>query len=111
MIADLGEAQGVPFATFSPATKERAAALLPSYATIQNPLDVTGGVLSNFPLRYLIDARHMTAEGVLGKPELDIPTRILGLLLDECLDWRLAHKIPGHQVMTVSVALTPHSGV
>jgi acyl-CoA synthetase (NDP forming) len=47
MIADLGEAQGVPFATFSPATKERLASILPAYATMQNPLDVTGGVLSN----------------------------------------------------------------
>ena len=47
MIADLGEAEGVPFATFSPSTKEKLKAILPAYATVQNPLDVTGGVLSN----------------------------------------------------------------
>lgn len=50
MIADLGEAQGVPFARFTEATRAKLAELLPAYATIQNPLDVTGGVLSNMQL-------------------------------------------------------------
>ena len=47
MLADLGEAEGVPFASFSADTSEKLAATLPDYATIHNPLDVTGGVLSN----------------------------------------------------------------
>lgn len=47
MIADLGEANGVPFAQFSPETARKMKEVLPDYATIQNPLDVTGGVLSN----------------------------------------------------------------
>jgi len=47
MIADLGEANGVPFASFSPETSRKLKEILPDYATIQNPLDVTGGVLGN----------------------------------------------------------------
>ncbi|WP_380871642.1 acyl-CoA synthetase [Sphingomonas sp. DBB INV C78] len=47
MIADLGEAQGVRFATLAEATKQKLAATLPAYASRHNPLDVTGGVLSN----------------------------------------------------------------
>jgi len=47
MIADLGEAAGVPFATLAPETKAKLQPILADYATIQNPLDVTGGVLSN----------------------------------------------------------------
>src|SRR5262249_37835776 len=50
---------------------------------------VDGGVLSNFPLRYLIEPRHMARDGVLGQPPRSSPTKILGLLLDESL------SIPG----------------
>jgi predicted acylesterase/phospholipase RssA len=46
---------------------------------------VDGGVLTNFPLRYLIEPRHMELRGVLGPPPRAVPTRILGLLLDETL--------------------------
>jgi len=47
MIADLGEANGVPFAHFTEETERKLAETLPAYATIHNPLDVTGGVLGN----------------------------------------------------------------
>ena len=47
MIADLGEAAGVPFASLSPQVTDRLQGVLPDFATVQNPLDVTGGVLSN----------------------------------------------------------------
>jgi NTE family protein len=46
---------------------------------------VDGGVLSNFPLRYLIDPRHMKATGVLGQPPQTVATKALALLLDENL--------------------------
>ncbi|AMK25596.1 acetate--CoA ligase family protein [Sphingobium sp. TKS] len=47
MIADLGEAQGVPFAALAADTTRQLAATLPAYASTHNPLDVTGGVLAN----------------------------------------------------------------
>jgi predicted acylesterase/phospholipase RssA len=44
---------------------------------------VDGGVLSNFPLKYLLEPRHDTAAGVLG-PTADGPRGgVLGILLDE----------------------------
>lgn len=48
MIADLGEASRVPFAVFAKDTVAKLAEVLPEYATVQNPLDVTGGVLSDY---------------------------------------------------------------
>ena len=48
MIADLGETAGVPFAKLSSESEGKLKAILADYATVQNPLDVTGGVLSNF---------------------------------------------------------------
>jgi predicted acylesterase/phospholipase RssA len=50
---------------------------------------VDGGVLSNFPLKYVIERRHMQPGGVLGQMARRVPTKILGLLLDESL------SIPG----------------
>jgi len=41
---------------------------------------VDGGVLSNFPLKYLIEPRHA---GVLGAPPGGEPAGVLGILLDE----------------------------
>jgi predicted acylesterase/phospholipase RssA len=50
-------------------------------------LVVDGGVLSNFPLKYLLnDTKHSTPEGVLGPLPDDRKTRVLGLLLDEGKD-------------------------
>lgn len=46
-------------------------------------LVVDGGVLSNFPLRFLLDVSHAAAEGVLGP--LAGEASPLGLLLDEAL--------------------------
>ncbi len=68
---------------------------------------VDGGVLSNFPLRYLIDDRHSKDTGVLGPFREDTPTRPLGLLLDESKEaagapspaekQRMAEKLPVYQ--------------
>jgi predicted acylesterase/phospholipase RssA len=44
---------------------------------------VDGGVLSNFPLRYLRDPKHRAEDGVLGPFRDDVGARPLGLLLDE----------------------------
>jgi NTE family protein len=44
---------------------------------------VDGGVLSNFPLRFLLDDEHRLPDGVLGPPGKDRSVPILGLLLDE----------------------------
>jgi predicted acylesterase/phospholipase RssA len=43
---------------------------------------VDGGVLSNFPLKYLIEPRHSGPGGVLGTPSNE-PAGVLGILLDE----------------------------
>ena len=48
-----------------------------------------GGVLSNFPLKYVMERRHMQPGGVLGREARAVPTKILGLFLDESL------SIPG----------------
>jgi NTE family protein len=71
---------------------------------------VDGGVLSNFPLKYLIDARHVTEEGVLGRSLRSQPTKILGLLLDETLPIpgvdlvaekkHLAEKLPAYRSLS-----------
>jgi predicted acylesterase/phospholipase RssA len=44
---------------------------------------VDGGVLSNFPLKYLIEARHAAPTGVLGPLPGAEPAGVLGILLDE----------------------------
>jgi predicted acylesterase/phospholipase RssA len=50
-----------------------------------NPI-VDGGVLANFPLRYLLEPRHSEEVGVLGSPPKfegkDQPARVLGMFLD-----------------------------
>lgn len=47
LIADQSERIGLPLPVFADKTKEALRSLLPSYASTLNPLDVTGGVLSN----------------------------------------------------------------
>lgn len=44
---------------------------------------VDGGVLSNFPLKYLMEPRHFTSGGVLGPFRDAEPAAVLGVLLDE----------------------------
>jgi predicted acylesterase/phospholipase RssA len=44
---------------------------------------VDGGVLSNFPLKYLIEPRHTAPGGVLGALHDSGPAGVLGILLDE----------------------------
>jgi predicted acylesterase/phospholipase RssA len=44
---------------------------------------VDGGVLSNFPLKYLIEPRHTAPGGVLGPPTDGQSAAVLGILLDE----------------------------
>jgi predicted acylesterase/phospholipase RssA len=51
---------------------------------------VDGGVLSNFPLKYLLEPRHSTAAGVLGPSADDQPAAVLGVLLDESKGGRKA---------------------
>jgi predicted acylesterase/phospholipase RssA len=55
---------------------------------------VDGGVLSNFPLKYLLEPRHSTAAGVLGAPADDQPAAVLGVLLDESKGGRKAAASP-----------------
>jgi predicted acylesterase/phospholipase RssA len=55
---------------------------------------VDGGVLSNFPLKYLIDARHAGSAGVLGASFDDQPGGVLGILLDETRAARKAAPTP-----------------
>ncbi|MFI9596614.1 acetate--CoA ligase family protein [Nonomuraea sp. NPDC052265] len=45
IIADRAEDEGLELPPFAPATVERLAAIVPSFGTVQNPLDVTGYVL------------------------------------------------------------------
>jgi predicted acylesterase/phospholipase RssA len=44
---------------------------------------VDGGVLSNFPLKFLLSERHRSSEGVLGPLPGGREAQVLGLLLDE----------------------------
>jgi predicted acylesterase/phospholipase RssA len=52
---------------------------------------VDGGVLSNFPLKYLLDPRHA---GVLGVPPGGEPAGVLGILLDEMRGARKVSPAP-----------------
>ncbi|NUT11969.1 MAG: CoA-binding protein, partial [Nonomuraea sp.] len=45
IIADRAEDEGLELPAFAPATVERLAEIVPSFGTVQNPLDVTGYVL------------------------------------------------------------------
>lgn len=47
MMADLGEAHGVPFARFTAETVARVAAELPGYGAAHNPLDITGAAMAD----------------------------------------------------------------
>jgi predicted acylesterase/phospholipase RssA len=68
---------------------------------------VDGGVLSNFPLKYLVDGRHTQESGVLGAFRSDVEARPLGLLLDETKEAagapsreekrRMAEQLPAYQ--------------
>lgn len=42
--ADLAESQGLPLAALAPATAERLRAILPPFASVGNPLDLTGAI-------------------------------------------------------------------
>jgi predicted acylesterase/phospholipase RssA len=55
---------------------------------------VDGGVLSNFPLKYLIDARYTAPGGVLGPLGGGEPAGVLGILLDETRGGRAAGPTP-----------------
>jgi predicted acylesterase/phospholipase RssA len=52
---------------------------------------VDGGVLSNFPLKYLIEPRHVAPSGVLGPFGDSEAVGVVGILLDES---RGARKLP-----------------
>ncbi|GHE89065.1 pimeloyl-CoA synthetase [Amycolatopsis deserti] len=45
IIADRAEQEGLELPAFAPSTVERLAAIVPDFATVQNPLDVTGYVV------------------------------------------------------------------
>ncbi len=47
MAADLAEQRGIPLAPFSEAARARLADALPGFATVSNPIDVTGALLGN----------------------------------------------------------------
>ncbi|HEY5897309.1 MAG TPA: CoA-binding protein, partial [Burkholderiales bacterium] len=47
MAADHAEQRSMPLAEISPAAKERLRAVLPAFAAIDNPIDVTGALLGN----------------------------------------------------------------
>ena len=47
MAADHAEASGVPLAALSPSCRAKVAEQLPAFATVANPLDVTGALLGN----------------------------------------------------------------
>jgi len=46
IVADAAEAAGVELVPFAPATIDRLSELLPDFCSVSNPLDVTGGVVS-----------------------------------------------------------------
>lgn len=47
MAADLAEDLGMPLARFAETTKQELAAVLPGFATVTNPIDITAALLSN----------------------------------------------------------------
>jgi NTE family protein len=55
---------------------------------------VDGGVLSNFPLKYLIEPRHTAPGGVLGSLHDGRPAGVLGILLDETRGARQPEPAP-----------------
>jgi predicted acylesterase/phospholipase RssA len=72
---------------------------------------VDGGVLANFPLKYILDDKHQAEAGVLGPFLRGKPTIPLGLLLDESLNLpdeetkreervRFAEKLPAYQSLS-----------
>src|SRR6202011_5406688 len=47
MAADLADTLALPLAQFAPTTQRELAAVLPTFATITNPIDITAALLSN----------------------------------------------------------------
>ncbi|HEX7967527.1 MAG TPA: CoA-binding protein, partial [Stellaceae bacterium] len=47
MAADLADERGMPLAVFAEATRRKLAAVLPDFATVTNPIDITAALLSN----------------------------------------------------------------
>jgi acyl-CoA synthetase (NDP forming) len=47
MTADAASAAGMPIAMLAPATREQLGAILPTFATTTNPIDITAALLSN----------------------------------------------------------------
>src|SRR5262245_62592124 len=50
MAADYAEQREIPLAPVSPGAKAKLASVLPGFATLENPIDVTGGLLGNSAL-------------------------------------------------------------
>ena len=71
---------------------------------------VDGGVLSNFPLKYLLDDQHRKDTGVLGPFRDEVAARTLGLILDETIEVpggvshaekaKFAEKLPVYQSLS-----------
>ncbi len=93
MIADLASVHGIELAKFSPATTLKLEQALPAYASVSNPLDATGQVLTDTAvykrvIQALMDdpAVHLiTVFQTLGLPGEDTPyhVRLLNLALED----------------------------
>jgi acyl-CoA synthetase (NDP forming) len=74
LIADQCSEQGVPLATFSPDTNIRLREVMPAIATVSNPLDVTGQVVTDPALW------SNCANAIAADPGVDATVAILSIL-------------------------------
>ncbi len=88
MYADLAEENGVPMPQFSPETVSALQEVLPGFATVSNPFDITGGALSQPD----IWARAIPL--VLGDPAIGFAVTLMGVPTapDETLAQRASYE-------------------
>ncbi len=77
LVSDIAERSGVPFARWSAETNEGLRVLLPDYATVSNPLDLTGGTM----LRNR-EAVERAIRLIASDPETDILSFVFPLQAD-----------------------------
>ena len=117
IIADCASAEGIAIPPFSPETAEAIAPLLPPFAAVRNPLDVTGYVLANQRTSTLTAIDH-ALDAAVSDPGLDFvifsgvnlpdvrpPEEALARLIEQRLAW-LEQRIASAPVPIIAMGAT-----
>jgi acetate---CoA ligase (ADP-forming) len=117
IIADCAGQEGVAIPAFSPQTAAAIAPLLPPFAAVRNPLDVTGYVLANERTSALTAIDH-ALDAAVADPGLDFvvfsgvnlpdarpPDEVQARLIEERLSW-LAERVASAPVPVIPMGPT-----